>query len=87
MYAHVVFTVPHALAGLALQNKRVVYDLLFQASAATLLASGHSPARTGHREPQHISAPEPAFLRFNPHTDPPHPPQTPAASFKRLYRE
>jgi hypothetical protein len=36
-YAHVVFTLPHALAGLALQNKRVLYDLLFQASAATLL--------------------------------------------------
>jgi transposase-like zinc-binding protein len=29
-YAHVVFTLPHALAGLALQNKPVVYDLLFQ---------------------------------------------------------
>jgi hypothetical protein len=29
-YAHVVFTLPHALAGLALQNKRVLYDLLFQ---------------------------------------------------------
>ncbi len=36
-YAHVVFTLPHALVGLALQNKRVLYDLLFQASAATLL--------------------------------------------------
>jgi predicted Zn-ribbon and HTH transcriptional regulator len=36
-YAHVVFTLPHELAPLALQNKRVVYDLLFQTSAATLL--------------------------------------------------
>ena len=36
-YAHVVFTLPHALSGLALQNKRVVYALLFQTSATTLL--------------------------------------------------
>jgi hypothetical protein len=36
-YHHVVFTLPHELSWLALQNKRVVYDLLFQASAATLL--------------------------------------------------
>src|SRR5688500_4478971 len=33
----------------------------------------------------HTSAPAP--VRFNAHTDPPRPPQTPAASFKRLYRE
>lgn len=36
-YHHVVFTIPHDLSWLVLQNKRVVYDLLFQASAATLL--------------------------------------------------
>jgi hypothetical protein len=36
-YHHVVFTLPHELSWLALQNKRVVYDLLFHASAATLL--------------------------------------------------
>lgn len=36
-YYHVVFTLPHELAWLALQNKKVVYDLLFRASAATLL--------------------------------------------------
>ena len=35
-YFHVVFTLPHELSALALQNKRAVYDL-FQASAATLL--------------------------------------------------
>jgi hypothetical protein len=33
----VVFTLPHELSWLALQNKKVVYDLLFRASAATLL--------------------------------------------------
>ena len=46
-YAHVVFTLPHALARLALQNKRVVYDLLFQASAATLLEVARTPKHLG----------------------------------------
>jgi hypothetical protein len=35
-YYHVVFTLPHDLAPLALQNQRVVYGLLFEAAAATL---------------------------------------------------
>jgi hypothetical protein len=46
-YAHVVFTLPHALAGLALQNKRVIYNLLFQASAATLLEVARTPKHLG----------------------------------------
>jgi hypothetical protein len=36
-YFHVVFTLPAALADLALQNKRTLYDLLFRASMETLL--------------------------------------------------
>ncbi len=36
-YFHVVFTVPQELAPLALQNKRVVYDILFAAASQTLL--------------------------------------------------
>src|ERR1700685_3020300 len=36
-YVHVVFTLPRELAPLALQNKKAVYDLLFRASAETLL--------------------------------------------------
>jgi hypothetical protein len=36
-YVHVVFTLPHQLCQLALQNKKVLYDLLFRASAETLL--------------------------------------------------
>jgi len=36
-YAHVVFTLPHQLAPLALQNKELIYSLLFRASAQTLL--------------------------------------------------
>ena len=46
-YAHVVFTLPHELAPLALQNKRVVYDLLFHASAETLLAVARDPKQLG----------------------------------------
>src|SRR6476469_6754477 len=36
-YVHVVFTLPHLLAPLALQNKKVIYGLLFRSTAATLL--------------------------------------------------
>jgi hypothetical protein len=36
-YFHIVFTLPHEPSALALQNKRLLYDLLFRASAATLL--------------------------------------------------
>src|SRR5580704_10989359 len=46
-YAHVVFTIPHELAWLALQNKKVVYDLLFRASAATLLEIAADPKHLG----------------------------------------
>lgn len=34
---HVAFTIPHELSSLALANKKIIYDLLFRASAATLL--------------------------------------------------
>jgi len=36
-YFHVVFTLPHELSGLALHNPKIVYQLLFQTSAETLL--------------------------------------------------
>jgi hypothetical protein len=35
-YVHVVFTLPRELAHLALQNKQVVYDLLFHTTAAQI---------------------------------------------------
>ncbi|MDO8349042.1 MAG: IS91 family transposase [Planctomycetota bacterium] len=35
-YFHVVFTVPEEIAAIALQNKRIVYAILFAASSATL---------------------------------------------------
>jgi Putative transposase/Transposase zinc-binding domain len=46
-YVHVVFTIPHELSWLALQNKKVVYDLLFHASAATLLEIAADPKHLG----------------------------------------
>lgn len=36
-YYHLVFSVPHALAPLIWQNKRILFTLLFEASATTLL--------------------------------------------------
>jgi hypothetical protein len=36
-YFHIVFTLPHEFSALILQNKRLLYDLLFRTSAATLL--------------------------------------------------
>jgi hypothetical protein len=46
-YVHVVFTIPHELAWLALQNKKIIYDLLFRASAATLLEIAADPKHLG----------------------------------------
>ena len=46
-YVHVVFTLPRELAPLALQNKRLIYNLLFHASAATLLEIASDPRHLG----------------------------------------
>src|SRR5712672_622783 len=46
-YVHVVFTLPRELAPLALQNKKVVYDLLFRTSAETLLEVARDPKHLG----------------------------------------
>jgi len=47
-YFHVVFTMPAEIAAIALQNKKVVYAILFRATAETLL--------TIARDPQHLGA-------------------------------
>lgn len=47
-YFHVVFTLPEQFAAVALQNKRVVYNLLFAAAAETL--------RTIAADPRHLGA-------------------------------
>src|SRR6202041_2029080 len=46
-YFHIVFTLPHELAALVLQNKRLLYDLLFRTSAATLLEVARDPKHLG----------------------------------------
>jgi hypothetical protein len=46
-YFHVVFTVPHQLSELMLQNKRLLYNLLFRCVAATLLEVAANPKRLG----------------------------------------
>lgn len=46
-YVHVVFTLPHLLAPLALQNKKALYSLLFRASAETLLEVARDPKHLG----------------------------------------
>src|SRR6202007_686599 len=46
-YVHVVFTLPRQLAPLALQNQKVVYDLLSRASAETLLELARDPRHLG----------------------------------------
>src|SRR5216683_458876 len=46
-YVHVVFTLPPQLASVALQNKKVIYDLLLRASAETLLEVARHPRHLG----------------------------------------
>ncbi len=46
-YFHVVFTVPKELNLLALNNQRVIYNLLFQAAAKTTLEVAANPDRLG----------------------------------------
>jgi hypothetical protein len=46
-YYHVVFSVPHRLVPLMWQNKRTLFDLLFEATAATLLEVAANPKRIG----------------------------------------
>ena len=46
-YFHVVFTVPHQLNLLALENPTLFYDLLFTASAQTLLEIAADPKHLG----------------------------------------
>jgi hypothetical protein len=55
-YYHLVFTLPAAIADIAYQNKAVIYDLLFKASAETLTTIAADPS---------TSAPASASPRFS----------------------
>ena len=46
-YFHVVFTLPHALNPLAQSHPHLIYRLLFQAAASTLLRFGRDPRHLG----------------------------------------
>jgi hypothetical protein len=46
-YCHVVFTLPHDLAVLALQNPKTIYGILFRAVSETLLTIAADPRRLG----------------------------------------
>ena len=48
-YCHVVFTVPAQIADIAYHNKAVVYDILFKATAETLIAIAADPKHLGAR--------------------------------------
>jgi hypothetical protein len=46
-YFHVVFTLPQQIGGLALQNAREIYSILFRAASETLLTIAADPKRLG----------------------------------------
>jgi len=46
-YYHVVFTLPAAISDIAYQNKAIIYDLLFKASAETLITIAADPKHLG----------------------------------------
>jgi len=46
-YFHLVFTLPKAIADIAYQNKRVIYDILLKASAETMLTIASDPKHLG----------------------------------------
>ena len=48
-YFHVVFTLPAVIADIAYQNKAVIYDILFKASAETLTTIAADPKHLGAR--------------------------------------
>jgi hypothetical protein len=48
-YYHVVFTLPAPIADVAYQNKAAIYDLLFKASAETLITIAADPKHLGAR--------------------------------------
>ena len=48
-YFHVVFTLPTEVADIAVQNKAIVYDLLFRAASETMMTIAADPKHLGAR--------------------------------------
>ena len=55
-YFHVVYTLPAPIADIAYQNKAVIYDLLFKASAEMTLAIAADPKHLGRAHRLHVGA-------------------------------
>lgn len=49
-YFHLVFTLPQQIAALALQNKRLMYGLLFEAASQTIAEVAANPRHLGARD-------------------------------------
>ncbi len=68
-YFHVVYTLPAQIADIAYQNKAVIYDLLFKASAETTLTIAADPkhlgARIGFISVLHTGAPRSPTTRMS----------------------
>ena len=72
-YFHVVFTMPAPIAAIALQNKAVVYDILFKAAADTMRVIAADPTppwcrsrhdrRAAHLGAEPVPPPAPALHR------------------------
>ena len=48
-YFHIVFSLPAQIADIAYQNKAAIYDILFKASAQTLITIAADPKHLGAR--------------------------------------
>jgi hypothetical protein len=57
-YFHLVFTLPKPIADIAYQNKRVIYDLLFKASAEAMLTIAADKKHLGARIGNGFSDPD-----------------------------
>ena len=55
-YYHVVFTLPAAIADIAYQNKAVIYDILFKASAETLTHDRRRSKAPGRPHRHHLGS-------------------------------
>jgi hypothetical protein len=49
-YFHIVFTLPSEIAAVALQNKRLLYGMLFEAASQTLMKVAANPRHLGAQE-------------------------------------
>ena len=68
-YFHLVFSVPHELIPLIWQNKKILFTLLFESSAATLLEVGPIPSISVPRSASSASC----ILGTDPAAAPAHP--------------